>query len=273
MATKRTGRTGTPRTPTPQTRRGRPSDADIAQLSKVTALPDGPEDAFGLTVRQRLILRMIRDTIEERGYPPSIREVGSAVGLASPSSVSHQLKALEAKGFLHRDPKRPRALMVHLPDAADADALAAAPRTVGGSASAPEVVDSEGFATTTRAVNVPVVGRIAAGGPILAEERVSDVFPLPRELVGEGTLFLLEVRGDSMIDAAICDGDYVVVRQQQDATNGDIVAALLEDEATVKTFKRTGDQVWLLPHNEAYEPIDGNSATILGKVTAVLRRV
>ena len=271
MGTKPTGRTGKPRTPAPQPRRGRPSDSDIAKLSKVTALPDGPEDSFGLTVRQRLILRMIRDTIEQRGYPPSIREVGAAVGLASPSSVSHQLKALEAKGFLHRDPKRPRALMVHLPDGADAGAPRSGRRATG--ATEPELIDAEGVATASRAVNVPVVGRIAAGGPILAEERISDVFPLPRELVGEGTLFLLEVRGDSMIDAAICDGDYVVVRQQSDANNGDIVAALLEDEATVKTFKRAGDQVWLLPHNPTYEPIDGNAASILGKVTAVLRRI
>jgi repressor LexA len=122
-------------------------------------------------------------------------------------------------------------------------------------------------------VQIPVVGRIAAGGPILAEETIEDVFPLPRQLVGEGTMFLLAVRGDSMIDAAICDGDWVVVRQQPTADNGDIVAALLDDEATVKTFKRTGSQVWLMPHNSAYDPIDGNHATILGKVVAVLRRV
>jgi repressor LexA len=122
-------------------------------------------------------------------------------------------------------------------------------------------------------VHVPVLGRIAAGGPILAEESIEDVFALPRQLVGEGTMFLLEVRGDSMIEAAICDGDWVVVRQQPTANNGDIVAALLDNEATVKTFKRTGSQVWLMPHNPAYDPIDGNLATILGKVVAVLRRV
>src|SRR4249920_2726020 len=120
---------------------------------------------------------------------------------------------------------------------------------------------------------VPVVGRIAAGGPILAEEVVEDVFPLPRQLVGEGELFLLKVVGDSMVDVAICDGDWVVVRQQPTADNGDIVAALLDNEATVKTFKRTGSQVWLKPHNPAYDPIDGNHATILGKVVAVLRRI
>jgi repressor LexA len=118
-----------------------------------------------------------------------------------------------------------------------------------------------------------VVGRIAAGGPILAEESIEDVFALPRQLVGEGTMFLLEVRGDSMIEAAICDGDWVVIRQQPTADNGDIVAALLDDEATVKTFKRSGGQVWLMPHNPAYDPIDGNHATILGKVVAVLRRI
>src|SRR6476659_8706174 len=120
---------------------------------------------------------------------------------------------------------------------------------------------------------VPMVGRIAAGGPILAEERVEEIFPLPKSLVGEGTLFMLEVAGDSMVDAAICHGDYVVVRKEQTAENGDIVAALLDGEATVKTFQRKDGKVWLMPHNEAYDPIDGTYATILGKVTAVLRRV
>jgi repressor LexA len=272
-APKKVGRPKSKKVIPPQTRRGRPTDEDIAKLAKVAkklgkvgALPDGPADAAGLTLRQRLILQMIKESTETRGYPPTIREMGEAVGLASPSSVTHQLKALETKGFLRRDPKRPRALMVHLPDA---DAPAPAVET----APTPEPDSAQDFVASGHAVNVPVVGRIAAGGPILAEERVEDVFPLPRELVGQGTLFLLQVRGDSMIDAAICDGDYVVVRQQPDAENGDIVAALLGDEATVKTFKRTPGQVWLLPHNPAYAPIDGNEATILGKVTAVLRRV
>lgn len=156
--------------------------------------------------------------------------------------------------------------MVHLPDAEPTQ-----PQAAPESAEAP--LETSPFGEVGRAVNVPLVGRIAAGGPILAEQRVENVLPLPRELVGEGTLFLLEVKGDSMIDAAICDGDYVVVRQQPDAVNGDIVAALIDDEATVKTFKRTSNQVWLLPHNPAFEPIDGNNASILGKVTAVLRRV
>lgn len=248
----------------PQNRRGRPSEDDLARLGQVRPLPDGPADVNGLTLRQRLILETIQNTLSARGYPPSIREMGEAVGLASPSSVAHQLKALEAKGFLSRDPKRPRALMVHLPDAEPFD-----------TASTP-AAPSNGYdesVQVSRSVEVPVLGRIAAGGPILAEQQVEDVFPLPRDLVGEGELFGLEVRGDSMVDAAICDGDYVVIRRQPDANNGDIVAAMIDGEATVKTFKRTPGQVWLLPHNEDYSPIDGNQATILGKVTAVLRRV
>ncbi len=246
-----------------QNRRGRPSEGDLARLGEVRSLPDGPADAEGLTLRQHLILETIQGAVAERGYPPTIREMGEAVGLASPSSVTHQLKALEAKGFLSRDPKRPRALVVHLPGV-ERDAPAEA---------RPAATGYDADVHVSRSVEVPIVGRIAAGGPILAEQHIEDVFPLPRDLVGEGDLFLLEVRGDSMVDAAICDGDYVVVRQQPEANNGEIVAAMIDGEATVKTFKRTAGQVWLLPHNEAYSPIDGNQATILGKVTAVLRRV
>lgn len=254
------------RTPEPP-KRGRPSNADIARQLKLkkSQLLDGPVDADGLTARQRRILEVIRDSVETRGYPPSIREMGKAVLLASPSSVAHQLKTLESKGFLRRDPHRPRALEVSLP----ASMRQQAPDVVPDN-----VIDITGWGDShPAAVNVPIVGRIAAGGPILAEEHVEDVFPLPKQLVGDGTLFLLEVKGDSMIEAAICDGDYVVVRQQPIAQNGDIVAALLGDEATVKTLKREPGQVWLLPHNPAYEPIDGNEASILGKVVAVLRRV
>ncbi|MDO7867643.1 transcriptional repressor LexA [Nocardioides jiangxiensis] len=233
---------------------------------KVTELPDGPADATGLTPRQQRILNVIRDALEARGYPPSMREIGDAVGLTSSSSVSHQLKVLEQKGFLKRDPNRPRAIEVFLPE------VLAARRSIGA---AEEVsYDETGIGDSVPAATyVPVVGRIAAGGPILAEERVEDVFPLPKSLVGDGTLFLLEVSGDSMIDAAICSGDYVVIRQQPTATNGDMVAALLDGEATVKTFKKKDGQVWLMPHNDAYDPIDGTHASILGIVTAVLRRV
>ncbi len=225
-----------------------------ARATGVTELPDGPPDATGLTPRQQRVLTVIRDSIERRGYPPSMREIGERVGLTSSSSVAHQLRVLEEKGFLKRDPNRPRALSVFNPDE--------------------PAVDETGVGDAMpAAVYVPMVGRIAAGGPILAEERVEEVMPLPKSLVGDGTLFLLEVAGDSMIEAAICNGDYVVVRQQPSAENGEVVAAMLDGEATVKTFQRKNGQVWLMPHNDAYEPIDGTHATILGKVTAVLRRM
>jgi repressor LexA len=232
----------------------------------VTELPDGPPDATGLTPRQQRVLAHIKEAIEKRGYPPSMREIGEAVGLTSSSSVAHQLKVLEEKGFLKRDPNRPRALEVFLPE------VMAARRSMS---SAEETsYDETGIGDSMPAATyVPVVGRIAAGGPILAEERVEDIFPLPKQLVGDGQLFLLEVSGDSMIDAAICSGDYVVIRQQPTAENGEIVAAMIDGEATVKTFQRKDGNVWLLPHNDAYDPIDGTNATILGKVTAVLRRV
>ncbi|WP_107771007.1 transcriptional repressor LexA [Nocardioides sediminis] len=233
---------------------------------KVVEMPDGPPDATGLTPRQQRVLATIKEAIETRGYPPSMREIGAAVGLTSSSSVAHQLKVLEEKGFLKRDPNRPRAIEVFLPE------LMAARRSIS-SADESSIDETDIGNTAPPATYVPMVGRIAAGGPILAEEQITEVFPLPKSLVGDGTLFLLEVSGDSMIDAAICDGDYVVIRQEQTASNGDIVAAMIDGEATVKTFQRKDGHVWLLPHNDAYEPIDGTHATILGKVTAVLRRM
>ncbi|MCV6984214.1 repressor LexA [Mycobacterium shinjukuense] len=223
------------------------------------AQPAGRADS-SLTERQRTILNVIRTSVTTRGYPPSIREIGDAVGLTSTSSVAHQLRTLERKGYLRRDPNRPRAVDVRGAEGGTA-AAAAVLTDVAGSDALPEPT------------YVPVLGRIAAGGPILAEEAVEDVFPLPRELVGEGTLFLLKVVGDSMVEAAICDGDWVVVRQQNVADNGDIVAALIDGEATVKTFKRAGGQVWLMPHNPAFDPIPGNEATVLGKVVTVIRKV
>ena len=220
-----------------------------------------PEANFseGLTARQRDILAVIRSTVEDRGYPPSVREIGEAVGLTSPSSVAHQLGVLERKGLLRRDPHRPRALVV-------------ADEAGHPSGCAPADITGIGDAHPVAAY-VPVLGRIAAGGPILADEAVETVFPLPREIVGEGELFLLRVVGESMIDAAICDGDWVVVRRQPTADNGDIVAALLDDEATVKTLSRRDGHTWLLPHNPAYSPIDGDHATILGRVVSVIRRL
>jgi repressor LexA len=223
---------------------------------QVHQIPDGPADASGLTPRQRKVLDVIRDAVERRGYPPSMREIGEAVGLTSPSSVAHQLGTLERKGYIRRDPNRPRAIEVRSPEA---EADRHDPTGEGDERPAPRYV--------------PVVGRIAAGGPILAQEAIEDVFPLPRQLVGEGTLFLLKVVGDSMVDAAICDGDWVVVRQQQVADNGDVVAAMIDGEATVKTFKRRDGHVWLMPHNPAFAPIPGDDATVLGRVTAVLRKV
>lgn len=272
----KTPRRGRPPKQPPKMSVGRPSNAEVAQqlqMAKIAQLPDGPADTEGLTPRQRRILELIHLAVDTRGYPPTIREIGEAAGLASPSSVSHQLRALEAKGYLRRDPHRPRAMEVRLPESMSRRVAAGIDEAQQHDEVEHEI-DITGIGDALpEAVNVPVLGRIAAGGPILAEERVEDVFPLPRQLVGDGTLFMLEVKGDSMIEAAICDGDFVVVRQQPTANNGDIVAALLEDEATVKTFKRTGGQVWLLPHNPAYDPIDGNHASILGKVVAVLRRV
>jgi repressor LexA len=240
-------------------------------MADVTQFPDR-DRGDGLTVRQRRVLEVIRDSVDRRGYPPSMREIGDAVGLASSSSVSHQLNALVSKGYLRRDPTRPRALEIVSPDAG-ADEIGY--RGGGVISLSGEVHDDETGSGDARpqASYVPVVGRIAAGSPILADELVEDVFPLPRQIVGEGELFLLKVVGDSMIDAAICDGDWVVVRREQTAENGEIVAALLDNEATVKTFKRKDGHVWLLPHNPDYSPIDGDDATILGKVTAVLRRI
>ncbi|MEE1618812.1 transcriptional repressor LexA [Brachybacterium sp. J153] len=215
----------------------------------------GDEATAGLTRRQRLVLEMIQSAIAAHGYPPTMREIGDAVGLTSSSSVSHQLQALERKGFLRRDPKRPRAMEVVMPQEDDAPAPTPAPEI--GSAS----------------VSVPLVGRIAAGIPITAEEQVEDVFTLPERLVGGGELFLLQVVGDSMVDAAICDGDWVVVRSQQSAEKGEIVAAMIDGEATVKTLVMRDDHVWLMPHNPAFAPILGDHAEILGKVVAVLRAV
>jgi repressor LexA len=239
-------------------RKGRPPNASVP--GAVPELPDGPGSPDGLTTRQRTILAVIRDSVKRRGYPPSIREICDAAGLASTSSVAHQLTMLERKGFIRRDPRLPRAVNV-------------SGAKTGTRGRARTVIPSHAMSSAPPPVFVPVVGRIAAGGPILAEERVEDVFPLPRELVGEGTLFMLRVVGDSMIDAAITDGDWVVIRQQPSAENGDIVAALLDGEATVKTYRRTEDHVWLMPQNPLYEPIAGDDALILGRVVTVLRRV
>jgi repressor LexA len=211
-----------------------------------------------LSDKQLAILDVIQRSVASQGYPPSMREIGDAVGLSSLSSVTHQLNQLELSGYLRRDPKRPRALevLIEMPTQ-ESD-------SPEGNAFAPSVGD---------AAMVPLVGRIAAGIPITAEQQIDEVFPLPRQLVGKGELFMLKVVGDSMIDAAICDGDWIVVRQQKTAENGDIVAAMLDDEATVKVFQQRDGHTWLLPRNTAFAPILGDFAEVLGKVVAVLRSV
>ncbi len=234
--------------------------------ASVHAFPDPMDEPAGLTPRQRRVLDVIRDSVERRGYPPSMREIGQAAGLSSPSSVSHQLGVLETKGFIRRDPHRPRALEVLAPSRTGDTPPGGTP------GAAARAVDSAGDSRPAPSY-VPLVGRIAAGGPVLAEQAVEDVFPLPRELVGEGTLFMLRVTGDSMVEAAICDGDWVVVRQQPVAENGEIVAAMIDGEATVKTYKQRDGHVWLVPHNQAYEPIPGDDAVVLGRVVAVMRRI
>jgi repressor LexA len=218
------------------------------KTTKVTELPDGPLDENGLTPRQTRILLAIKKAMETNGYPPSMREIGEAAGLSSPSSVKYQLEALEEKGWIRRDPSRGRALEVLTPGDERFEDIK------------PE-----------RTHNVPLVGRIAAGGLILAEQNVEEIFPLPASLVGEGDLFMLKVVGDSMIDAAICDSDYVVIRSQKDCNKGEIVAAMIDGEATVKTFTKKDGHIWLMPANDDYKPINGDSAEILGIVTAVLR--
>jgi len=211
-------------------------------------LVDGRQD---LTDRQRQILDLIGATVRERGYPPSVREIGDAVGLSSPSTVHSHLSALERAGYLRRDPAKPRAIEV-IDDGVPESSLHRAPVR-----------------------DVPLVGRIAAGSPILAEEDIQEIYPLPTELVGNDPVFMLDVRGDSMIDAGIFDGDYVVVRRQSTAYNGQLVAALVSDEeATVKRFRRKDGRVILEAENPAYAPmVFTEGVEILGIVVAVLRRV
>lgn len=226
-------------------------------------------DASSLTERQRNIIDAIQNSLALHGFPPSFREIGEAVGLRSPSSVKHQLRALEEKGILRISANKGRAIEIIN------DTVPVAKNASNTSQNYSQAVDVSLYETDTviNSHDVPLVGRIAAGTPITAEQHIEDVMRLPERLTGTGNLFMLEVHGDSMIDAAICDGDYVVVREQHEAINGDIVAALLDNEATVKTFRNDNGHVWLIPHNPAYSPIDGSHATIMGKVVTVLRKL
>jgi repressor LexA len=217
-------------------------------------VPERTRRRTSLSDKQLAILDVIQRAVSTQGYPPSMREIGDAVGLSSLSSVTHQLNQLELSGYLRRDPNRPRALevLIEMPSSSSDDVV-------------------ENATPVGDAAMVPLVGRIAAGIPITADQQVDEVFPLPRQLVGKGELFMLKVVGDSMIDAAICDGDWIVVRQQKTAENGDIVAAMLDSEATVKVFQQRDGHTWLLPRNSAFAPILGDYAEVLGKVVAVLR--
>lgn len=220
-------------------------------ITGVQAPGAGAPQKAQLTTRQRQILEMIHQHVDDRGYPPSVREIGEAVGLRSTSSVHSQLHQLEAKGYLRRDPTKPRALELER----DLETL----------------LDTRPEQTR----NVPLVGEIAAGAPIVAEETVEALYPLPRDLVGEGTLFMLRVRGESMVLAGVLDGDLVVVREQPTVEQGEMCAALVDDEATVKFFRRTPNgEVFLDPANDAFEPIPvapSTNARVMGKVVTVVR--
>lgn len=199
-----------------------------------------------LTPRQRQILKYIKSQVHQKGYPPSVREIGEAVGLSSSSTVHGHLGKLEDKGYIRRDPTKPRAIEI----------------LVHGAGTPP-----------VEPVYAPIVGQVTAGAPILATENIEDYFPLPKHFAGGGELFLLEVKGDSMFKAGILHGDYVVVRRQPDASNGEIVVALLGDEATVKRFFRENGRVRLQPENDLYEPIISTDVKVLGKVVGVYRRL
>ncbi len=217
-------------------------------MTKITQ----PKHRTGLTPRQKEVLEYIDSNLREKGYPPSVREIAAALGLTSPATIHNHLNTLEDKGYIKRDPAKPRAMEVNYES-------------------------GSGAVTERRPVkHIPLLGTVAAGTGVLAEQTIEESYPLPQDFTGEGALFMLKVRGDSMIDAAICDGDFVVVRQQQTADNGDIVvAAINDDEATVKTFIQKGNQVILRPHNENMEDIiqEANEVEIYGKVVTVLRKV
>ncbi len=199
-----------------------------------------------LSDRQAAILNFIKRELQRKGYPPSVREIGRAVGLSSSSTVHGHLAHLEEKGYIRRDPTKPRAI---------------------------EVLDGPSGITRKEIIHVPVIGKITAGQPILAVENIDDIFPLPVDFVNNDSVFILSVRGNSMIDAGILDRDYILVRQQSHARNGDIVVALLDHEATVKTFYKEKDHIRLQPENASMEPIYTKDVKILGKVIGVFRRI
>ncbi len=247
--------------------------------------PGEPEPERDLTSRQRDVLQAIEGFRQEHQYGPSVREIGRVVGLG-PSGVQHHLTVLRQKGWLSGATGQARTSVVRAPappviqviepgQATGAVRAAASRETrkTGGPVAPAHTPQAQGTAGAQDAAYVPLVGEIAAGYPKDARQSVEDVFPLPKQLVGEGDLFLLRVIGDSMIDAAIADGDWVVVRDQQVAENGEIIAAMIDGEATVKSYRMSDGHIWLIPHNPAFTPIPGDGARILGKVVSVLRRV
>ncbi len=214
----------------------------------------GEPMARKITKRQQQIYDFIRSYQQEKGYPPSVREMAAAVGLSSPSTVHAHLSALEEHGLIKRDATKPRALEVFN---SDGDAVKLA-----------EVKESPARGT----VSLPLVGRVAAGMPILAEQNIEDTFTLPTEIASDSSSFVLEVHGNSMINAGIFNGDFISVREQKNAMNGEIVVAMIDGEATVKTFYKERGRVRLQPENDAMEPIYADNPTILGKVVALMRR-
>ncbi|ADH92390.1 transcriptional repressor LexA [Arcanobacterium haemolyticum] len=239
----------------------------FTHLNEREPMPRQPQ----LTPRQLAIVDTVRSLLASRGYPPTVREIGDSVGLKSPSSVKHQLDSLIQLGIFSHDPRRSRTLEVtplgmSLDTETGEYTRSSILHSLPSSAS-----ESSEFAPATATVSVPLVGRIAAGAPILADQHIEDVFALPRQLTGSGELFMLQVSGDSMVDAAICDGDWVVVRRQPNAEQGEIVAAMIDGEATVKVLSRTDGHQWLLPRNPDYSPIPADNAQIIGRIVTVLR--
>jgi repressor LexA len=228
-------------------------------MASVHSLPDKASDNPELSARQVIVLQTIIDTVAEQGFPPAMRDLLNASGLSSVSSIAHQLSALERMGYIKRGSNKARGMEIL--------------RNVDGSAFENNS-NTTSISNSDDSVSIPLLGQIAAGTGLIAEQNIENTMSLPREMTGFGDLFMLQVRGDSMIDAGIFDGDFVVVRQQATANNGEIVAALINDEeATVKTFKKRDGQVWLMPHNPDFEPIDGNDARIMGIVVTVMRKL
>jgi repressor LexA len=214
-----------------------------------------------LTTRRQAILGFHGEYMERHGYPPTYREIGDAVGLKAISAVAYQLKILEEMGRLTRTARRPRTAVAKPSGDRGIPRRSGKPESALATTSSPDMV------------SVPLFERIAAGAPVLANREPEDVMQLPREQVGFGDLFAVKVAGDSMVNASIFDGDIVVVRRQNDARNGDIVAALIEEEATVKTFRVMNDHAWLLPQNPMHEPIPGDDCHIMGKVVATIHKI